>query len=56
LRRPRRPEAALGDDDARDCVERFLPAYRVYLPLLRSRPPCEDVSAIALGDDRLPIA
>jgi D-glycerate 3-kinase len=50
-----RGEVALGDDDARDYIARCLPAYRTYLPGLRSRPPCRDVKAIALGPDRLPV-
>jgi D-glycerate 3-kinase len=47
-------EEALSDEDARDYIERFLPAYQVYLPRLRSHPPCDDVRAILLGEDRLP--
>jgi len=49
-----RGEAALCDADARDYVERFLPAYRVYLPRLREHPPCEDVLTIGLRGDRMP--
>ena len=37
--RRERGEAGLSDDDARDYIERFLPAYRVYVPRLRERPP-----------------
>jgi D-glycerate 3-kinase len=51
-----RGETALSDDDARDYIERFLPAYRVYGPALAARPPCDDVRWIELGDDRLPVA
>jgi D-glycerate 3-kinase len=55
-RRREAGESALSDDDARDYIERFLPAYRAYLPGLRSHPPCADVRAIALGEDRMPVA
>ena len=51
-----RGEVALDEKDARDYAERFLPAYRVYLPGLRTRPPCDDVRGIALGEDRMPLA
>jgi D-glycerate 3-kinase len=47
-------ETALSDEDARDYIERFLPAYRVYVPALAHRPPCRDVRRIELGDDRMP--
>jgi len=47
-------EDGLSDDEARDYIERFLPAYRVYLPALRARPPCADVQALVLGEDRMP--
>jgi D-glycerate 3-kinase len=47
-----RGEDALSDDDARDYIERFLPAYRAYLPGLRAQPPCDDVRVLALGEDR----
>jgi D-glycerate 3-kinase len=47
-------EQALSEEDARDYIERFLPAYRVYMPRLRARPPCEDVLGVMLGDDRMP--
>jgi len=49
-----RGESALSDDDARDYIERCLPAYRTYLPGLRTHPPCADVKVIALGEDRSP--
>jgi D-glycerate 3-kinase len=49
-----RGEAALSDEDARDYIERFLPAYRLYAPALAARPPCRDARVIALGDDRMP--
>jgi D-glycerate 3-kinase len=48
-------EVALNDEDARDYIERFLPAYRVYLPGLRARPPCDELSAVVLGADRMPL-
>jgi D-glycerate 3-kinase len=48
-------EPALDDEDARDYIARFLPAYRVYLPPLRANPPCRDVKAVALGEDRMPV-
>ncbi len=48
-------EAALSDEDARDYIERFLPAYRVYMPALAARPPCDDVRQIELGEDRMPL-
>jgi D-glycerate 3-kinase len=51
-----RGAVALDEKDARDYAERFLPAYRVYLPGLRTRPPCVDVREIALGEDRMPLA
>jgi D-glycerate 3-kinase len=51
-----RGEVALDEKDARDYAERFLPAYRVYLPGLCTRPPCDDVRSIALGEDRMPLA
>ena len=50
-----RGEAGLSDDDARDYIERFLPAYEVYVPQLRTRPPCRDVVEVVLGDDRMPL-
>jgi D-glycerate 3-kinase len=50
-----RGEAALSDEDARDYIERFLPAYRVYVPALAARPPCNDVRRIELGSDRMPL-
>ena len=46
---------ALSDDEARDYIERFLPAYRAYLPRLRARPPCGDVRTIELAPDRMPV-
>lgn len=44
----------LSDEDARDYIERFLPAYRTYVPALRISPPIPGPSIrITLGDDRL---
>jgi D-glycerate 3-kinase len=51
-----RGETALSDEDARDYIERFLPAYRAYVPALAARPPCDDVRWIELGEDRMPVA
>jgi D-glycerate 3-kinase len=48
-------ESALSDEDARDYIERFLSAYRVYVPGLVARPPCEDALAIVIGEDRMPV-
>jgi D-glycerate 3-kinase len=53
--RRNRGETVLSDDDARDYIERFLPAYRVYVPALAARPPCEDVWRIELGEDRMAV-
>jgi pantothenate kinase-related protein Tda10 len=53
--RRRRGEGALSDAEARDYIDRFLPAYRVYSPGLRARPPCFDVRALILGTDRMPL-
>jgi D-glycerate 3-kinase len=53
--RRRRGETALSDEEARDYIERFLPAYRVYVPALAARPPCDDVWRIELGEDRMPV-
>lgn len=50
-----RGEPALSDDDARDYVERFLPAYRAYLPgLARARPDTPTLT-VTLGADRAPV-
>ena len=43
---------ALSDEDARDYIERFLPAYDAYLPGLRDRPPSGAVLEVSLGADR----
>jgi D-glycerate 3-kinase len=49
--RARRDEGAgaLSDEGARDYIERFLPAYRVYNPRLVAHPPCEDASRVRSG-------
>lgn len=52
--RRERGEPALSDDDARDYVERFLPAYRAYLPGLRSRSIGRRGLVAHLGPDRHP--
>jgi D-glycerate 3-kinase len=51
-----RGETALSDADARDYIERFLPAYRVYVPALEAHPPCENARTIVLGPDRSPLS
>jgi D-glycerate 3-kinase len=51
-----RGEAGLSDADALDYIERFLPAYRAWVPPLVARPPCRRVVTTKLGDDRMPIA
>jgi D-glycerate 3-kinase len=48
-------EGALRDEDARDYIARFLPAYRVYMPGLAARPPCADAWRIEIGEDRMPV-
>lgn len=53
--------AALSDADARDYIERFLPAYALWVPALREHPPSRDgvsVPSISaeLGRDREPRA
>jgi D-glycerate 3-kinase len=50
-----RGETSLSDEEARDYIERFLPAYRVYMPALAAHPPCDDVWWIELGVDRMPV-
>ena len=44
----------LSDEDARDYIQRFLPAYETYVPRLRDTPPCEDVVVIHLSPTRNP--
>ena len=53
--RRERGESALSEPDARDYIERFLPAYRTYSPGLAARPPCDVSRRIELGQDRLPV-
>ncbi len=48
-------KGALAEDEARDYIERFLPAYRVYVPWLNAHPPCGDFQRVLLGEDRLPL-
>jgi D-glycerate 3-kinase len=50
--RRERGETALTDDEARDYIRRFLPAYRAYVPALRANPPCADFRVVTLGPDR----
>lgn len=50
--RRERGEGALSEEGARDYIERFLPAYRLYLPGLRARPPCARVLAVELDGER----
>lgn len=50
-----RGEAALSDADVRDYIERFLPAYRAWLPGLLAHPPGRAALRIPLGPDRLPL-
>ncbi len=47
-----RGETTLSDDEARDYIERFLPAYRVWVPALEAHPPCADFRTLRLGPDR----
>lgn len=58
--RVRRDEtgAGLGDDEARDYIERFLPAYRLWQPALCARVPIMGLPSLSveLGPDRLPLA
>ncbi len=53
--RRERGESALSEADARDYIERFLPAYGTYSPGLAARPPCDASRRIELAPDRLPI-
>ncbi len=49
-----RGEATLTDDQARDYVERFLPAYAAWVPGLVAAPPGRSALHLTLGADRLP--
>jgi len=50
--RRERGEPALSDEDARDYIERFMPAYRLWIPQLRAHPPCREFTVIELAEDR----
>jgi D-glycerate 3-kinase len=45
-------QAALSDDEARDYIERFLPAYAAYVPALVAAPPCARWLRATIGPDR----
>ncbi len=45
-------QPALSDDEARDYIERFLPAYEAYVPPLVAAPPCARWLRATLGPDR----
>jgi D-glycerate 3-kinase len=49
-----RGETALSDEDARDYIHRFLPAYRAWASRLREHPPCADALTLVLAPDRSP--
>jgi D-glycerate 3-kinase len=49
-----RGAAALSDAEARDYIERFLPAYRLYVPPLRDQPWLKATLHVPLGRDRMP--
>jgi D-glycerate 3-kinase len=53
--RRERGDTALSDAEAHDYIERFLPAYRNYVPQLRAHPPCDDIRSFLLGEDRAPL-
>jgi D-glycerate 3-kinase len=48
-------ETALSDQEAADYIQRFLPAYRVYVPALQTHPPCTDFLSLTLGPNREPV-
>jgi FdhD protein len=50
-----RGEPALSEDDARDYILRFLPAYETWLPGLLARPPGRASRRVRLGSDRMPV-
>jgi D-glycerate 3-kinase len=50
--RRQRGEPTLSDEEARDYIERFLPAYRLWVPRLLAHPPCADVTTIEVAEDR----
>ena len=45
-------QPALSDDEARDYIERFLPAYEAYVPPLVAAPPCARWLRVTIGPDR----
>ena len=45
-------QPALSDDEARDYIERFLPAYAAYVPPLVAAPPCARWLRATIGRDR----
>ena len=49
-----RGEGTLTDAQARDYVERFLPAYDAWVPGLLAAPPGRAALQVVLGPDRLP--
>lgn len=51
-----RGEGALTEAEARDYIERFLPAYRAWLPGLRAAPPGRAWLRVSLAADRRPSA
>jgi len=54
--RRERGETALSDEEARDYVERFLPAYRAWLPGLAKRRFPKGALVVRVDADRRPIA
>lgn len=50
--RRQRGEPTLSDEEARDYIERFLPAYRLWGARLLAHPPCKAVTTIALAENR----
>jgi D-glycerate 3-kinase len=50
--RRERGESTLSDEEARDYIERFLPAYRLWVPRLLAHRPCSEFTTIELGEDR----
>jgi D-glycerate 3-kinase len=49
-----RGETALSEEDARDYILRFLPAYELYVPRLAAYAPGRATLHVVLGADRLP--
>lgn len=45
-------QGALTEAEARDYIERFLPAYRTWAPGLLARPPVREALRVRLGPDR----